>query len=135
MSTLLKIVSANFHFFTEWQILNNYEKCFLFHLKSSFSSQDILISVFPPSPFHCFREWSKINLRVYDVIICLNKNLITHFVWYLGEAKSQYEEGGAHIRISFCHLLMNLKNSYRKKLMKWANKKQNNFNISNVAFF
>ena len=32
---------------------------------------------------HCFRGWSKKNLKVYDVINCPNKNLITHFVWYL----------------------------------------------------
>ena len=30
---------------------------------------------------HCFRGWWKINLKVFDVISCLNKNLITHFVW------------------------------------------------------
>ena len=39
------------------------------------------------SPFfpvsHCFRGCSKKNLKIYDVINCLNKNLITHFVWYL----------------------------------------------------
>ena len=35
---------------------------------------------------HCFRAWSKINLKVYDVIICRNKNL-THFVWYLEKEK------------------------------------------------
>ena len=45
------------------------------------------------------------------------------------------EEGWAQLRISFCHLLMNLKNKYLlQKLLKWANKKQNNFNIYNVAF-
>ena len=45
------------------------------------------------------------------------------------------EEGGAHFRISFWHLLMNLKNKYLlKTLLKWANKKQNNFNICNAAF-
>ena len=38
-------------------------------------------SFFPVS--HCFRGWSKKNLKIYDVINCLNKNLITHFVWYL----------------------------------------------------
>ena len=33
------------------------------------------------------------------------------------------EEGGAHLRISFWHLLMNLKNKLLlKKLLKWANK-------------
>ena len=35
----------------------------------------------------CFRRWSKINLKVYDIINCLNKNLITHFVWYLEKEK------------------------------------------------
>ena len=35
---------------------------------------------------------------------------------------------------SFWHLLMNLKNKYLlEKLLKWANKKQNNFNIYNSA--
>ena len=33
------------------------------------------------------------------------------------------------------HLLMNLINKYLfKKLLKWANEKQNNFNIYNAAF-
>ena len=41
---------------------------------------------FPVS--HCFRGWSKINLTACDVINCLNKNLITHFVWYLEKEKS-----------------------------------------------
>ena len=64
------------------------EKLFLFHLKSSFGSWDIQIFVFWPSPLffpvsHCFRGWFKKNLKIYDVINCLNKNLITHFVWYL----------------------------------------------------
>ena len=45
------------------------------------------------------------------------------------------EEGEAHLRISFWHLLMNLKNKKLfKKLLKWANKRQNNFNIYNVVF-
>ena len=45
------------------------------------------------------------------------------------------EEGGSHLRISFWNLLVNLKNKLLKKLLKWANKKQNNFNTYNVAFF
>ena len=45
------------------------------------------------------------------------------------------EESGAHLRVSFSHLLINLKNKYLlKKLLKWANVKRNNFNIFNVAF-
>ena len=70
----------------------NYEIFFLFHLQRSFCSRDIQIFVFLSSPLflsvsHCFRGWSKINLKVYDIINYLNKNLITHFVWYLGKEK------------------------------------------------
>ena len=36
---------------------------------------------------HCFRGSSKMNLKVHDVINCLNKNSITHFVWYLEKEK------------------------------------------------
>ena len=77
-----------FFFFTKWLTFKNYEKCFLFHLKSSFRSCDISLFVFSSSLLffpvsHCFRGWSKKNLEVYDIISCLNKNLITHFVWYL----------------------------------------------------
>ena len=80
-------------FFTKWKLLNNYEKCFLFHLKSSFCSRNIQICVFlscilfwPVS--HCLTGWLKTNLKVYDVINCLNKNLITaHIVWYLEKEK------------------------------------------------
>ena len=41
----LKLVSAIFY-----QIFENYEKCFLFHLKSSFRSRDIQIFVFSGFP-------------------------------------------------------------------------------------
>ena len=57
-------------------------KMFLIQLKNFFHSQDFQNFVFPSSPLflpvnQCFRDWSKINLKVYDVINCLNKNLIT----------------------------------------------------------
>ena len=45
------------------------------------------------------------------------------------------EEGGAHLRTSVGHLLMNLKNYLFKKLLKLANKKCKNFNIYKVVFF
>ena len=32
---------------------------------------------------HCFRSWSKKNVKFYDVNNCLNKNLISYFVSYL----------------------------------------------------
>ena len=46
-----------------------------------------------------------------------------------------YEEGEAHLRISFWHLSMNLKNKLLKKVLKSDNKKQNNFNIYRVVSF
>ena len=65
---------------------------FFIHLKSPFRSRDIQMFVFMSSPLflsfsHCFRGLSKLNLKVYDIITCLNRNLITHFVWYLGKEK------------------------------------------------
>ena len=90
--SLSRLFFIKFLFFARWQTFKNYEKCFLFHLKSSFRSQDIQIFVFPSSPLfhpvsHCFRDCSKINLKGYDVINCLNKNLMTQFVWYLEKEK------------------------------------------------
>ena len=90
-----KLVSAIFYkIFISYQMiaLRKLRKLFLFHLKSSFCSPDIQIFVFPSSPLFplsgiCFRSWSKVNLKVYDVINCLNKNLITHFVWYPEKGK------------------------------------------------
>ena len=84
---------SNFYFSPNYSPSKT-EKYFLFHLKSSFRSRDYQIFVFPSSPLffpvsHCFRGCSKINLKIYDVINCLNKNLITHFVWYL-EKKKRY---------------------------------------------
>ena len=89
---LVPLFFIKFLFFTKWWSFKNYEKCFLFHLKNFFHSRDIQIFVFSSAPVfplvsHCFRGWSKKNLRVYEVINCLNTNLITHFVWYLEKEK------------------------------------------------
>ena len=92
---VLKLGSAVFYeiFISHQMIaLQKLWKILLFHLKSSFRSRDIHIFVFPSSPFflpvsHCFRGWWKRNLKVFDVISCLNKNLIKHFVWYLKKGK------------------------------------------------
>ena len=91
----LKLVSAIFYeifIFHQLIALQKIWKFFLFHLKSSFQSRDIQIFVFLSSPCflpvsHCFRDWSKIILKVYDIINCLNNTLITHFVWYLQKEK------------------------------------------------
>ena len=56
---------------------------------SSFRSRDIqffyFCSFLPVG--HCFRGSSKLNLKTHDVINCLNKNSITHFVRYLEKEK------------------------------------------------
>ena len=120
---MLKLVSAIFFFFffTKWQPFKNCEKCFLFHLKCSFRSRDIQLFVFPSSPVfllvsHCFRWWIKINLKVYDVTNCLNKNLIKHFVWYLEKEKSYDIETLSIDRV------LNKKNVYGKSCRKCAPK-------------
>ena len=85
-SVPLKLVSAIFYqifIFHQMMTPKNYE-FFLFHLKWSRYS-NVCIFVFPSFFFsvnHCFRGSFKKNLKVCDVINCLNKNLITHFVWY-----------------------------------------------------
>ena len=88
--TCVGYISLNFYFSSNDSPSKIMKNVFLFHLKSSFRSRDIQIFVFSSSPLffpvsHCFRGWFKKNLKVYDVINCLNKNLITHFVWYLAK--------------------------------------------------
>ena len=91
----LKLVSAVFYqIFIYHQMIALQELWKMFFISSrklfSFSKYpNFCISVFRSfSPVsHCFRGWSKINLKVYDVINCLNKMLITHFVWYLEKEK------------------------------------------------
>ena len=68
---------------------------FLFHLKSFFRSRGIQIFVFPSTRFflpagHCYKGWLKTNLKIYEIIICLNNNLIKHFVWY-HEREERYD--------------------------------------------
>ena len=84
---------SNFYFSLNDNPSKSKKNIFLFHLKSYFRSQDIQIFVFPSSPLFlpvslCFRGSSKISLKVSDVINCINKNLIRHFVWYLEKGKS-----------------------------------------------
>ena len=91
----LKLVSSTFcqiFIFHQMIALQNYEKCFLFHLKSPVRSRDIQIFILLSSPLflpvsHCFRGWFEINLKVYDINNCLNMDFITHFVWYLRKEK------------------------------------------------
>ena len=89
---VLKTCVCYFLFFHQMIALQELWKMFFISSKKLFSFSRYLIFVFMSSPFfltvaHCFRWWSKINLKVYDVINCLNKNLIAHFVWYLEKEK------------------------------------------------
>ena len=85
---MLKFVSAIFYqIFISHQMIpfKNYKKCFLFHLNAFF-----ILEMLKFLYFHLplFFSLSAIALEVvYDVINCLNKNLITHFVWYLKKEK------------------------------------------------
>ena len=71
---------------------------------------------FPVS--HCFRGWSKKNLRIYDVINCPNKNLITHFVWYLEK------EISSDIETLSIGRELNKKHFYGKIMQKMCTKSQ-----------
>ena len=84
------ILKACFRYFLSffYFALQKLWKIFFIYLKSSFHFWDIQVFMFMSSPLflpvcHCFRGWSKINLKVYDIINCLTKNFLTHFVWYL----------------------------------------------------
>ena len=89
----LKLVSAIFYqifIFHQTIALQKLRKMFFISSKKLFSFSrysDFCISIFPLSlPVgQCFRAWSKIHLKVYDIINSLNKNLVTHFVWNLGK--------------------------------------------------
>ena len=89
-----------FFFFTKWQRWNNYEKCFLFHLKTSFHCQDIQTLVFPSSPlFFPVSHWLRGWWKKMDDGWCINKSLITNFVWYLeNEIRLNFE-------LEFCQLI------------------------------
>ena len=62
-------------------------------------------------------------LYTHDVTYNLSRRNNAHSDIY--KKSHTREEGGAHLRISFWYLLMNLKNKYLlRKLLKWANKKK-----------
>ena len=87
----LKLVSAIFHqifIFHKMIALQKLWKIFFISSEKFFSfSRYPNFCIFGfPSFFHVShysRGWSKKNLQVNDVINCLNKNWMVHFVWYL----------------------------------------------------
>ena len=88
----------------------------------------IQIIVFPSSSMflpvcHCFRGCSKINLKNYDVINCLSKNLVTHFIRYLGKKKR------CDIEILSIDRVLNTENFYGKIMQKYMHQKLEHFLI------
>ena len=67
--SLCSLFFINFYFFTKWQPFKNYEKCFLFHLRSSFRSWDIQIFVifFLPSTLSRLKRTNGSGI-IYDVM-------------------------------------------------------------------
>ena len=92
--TLLKLVSTIFiNFFYQMIALQKLWKMFFISSKKLFSFlrySIFCIFVLPSFVCHCFRGRSKINLKVHDVINFLNKNSISHFVWY-PEKEKRYD--------------------------------------------
>ena len=86
---------SNFYFFTNSYLFKNYEKCFLFHLKGSFRSQDIQIFWFFPflSTLSRFERTDGSGI-VYDVM-----NWIALF-WDNSKTASHYI-------IKLCHIIYN----------------------------
>ena len=89
---LVSAIFIKFIFFHQMIALQKLWKILFILSKNFFRSRDTQIFVFLSFPLflsvgHCFRRWPKINLKVYDVINYLNKNSITHFVWYLEKEK------------------------------------------------
>ena len=77
-------------YFTKRKPLKNDEKCFLFHVKSSFRSRGIKFFVFPSSPHfcpvgHCRRSWLKITLKFHGAIKCLSRSFKIHIDGCLGK--------------------------------------------------
>ena len=69
------------------------------------------------------REMIKNAIKVCRFFLCKINNKMQ-------KSPHTCEEGGAHLRISVWHLLLNLKNNYLlKKLLKCVNKKCKYFNV------
>ena len=120
----LKLVSAIYYqkfIFHQMIALQELWKLFFISSKSSFRSRDIKIFVYSSSPLfslvsHCFRGWFKKNRKIYVVINCLNKNLLTHYVWYL-EKKTR-----CGTETLFIDRVLNTEHFYGKIMQKMCSK-------------
>ena len=101
-----------FYFFTKWKPFKNYEKCFLFHLKSSFHPRHIQIFVIFSLPFRTF-EIQKGNGSgiIYDVTNWLAYVIfgITQKLLYITSSKRNKGKTNKGI---FLNLFRNLKSNW-----------------------
>ena len=76
---------------------------------------------------------------LFPYYCCKQCCFLCEFAGYQNSIKKSHiceEGGGAHLRNSVWHLLINLKNNYLlQKLLEWTNKICKSFNIYNVVFF
>ena len=103
----------------------------ILHSKSTCCLQDYRAKTFEKDThfLHILYFRNSHLLPLEKEIFCSKKSLVLSI-------KSQTcGEGGAHLRNSFWHLLMNLKNKLFQKTIEVGQYKQNNFDIYNVAFF
>ena len=86
------------------------KKLFSFKIFKFLYFQLLLTQLFPVN--HWLRGWFKIKLNVDDVRFCLNKDLITHFVWYL-EKEKRYDIETLPIDRVLC------KEDFHAEIMHW----------------
>ena len=115
-----KAIFIKFLFFHQMIALQKLRKMLFISSKKLFSSWDLQIFVFLFFPYflpvgHCFRGWSKINIKVYDIINCLHKNSVTYFVWYLEKEKRYDNE-------TFIDEVSDKEHFYRKTMQKMYSK-------------
>ena len=87
----LRLVPATLYqifIFHQMLALQNLWKMFFISSKKLFVFSRYSNFVFLSSPLffsasHCLEAWSKKNVKIHNVISCLQKNFIRHFVWYL----------------------------------------------------
>ena len=118
MYVKLKLASAIFYqifIFHQLRALQKLWKMFISskNLFSFLRYPNFCIFAFPSF----FPGWFKKNLKVYDVINCLNKNLVTHFVWYLDK------EIRCDIETLFIDRVLNTEHFYGKIMQKMCTTK------------
>ena len=113
--TNLKLVSAIFYqIFILHQMIALQKLWKIFFISSKMLFSFFLSLFFPVS--HCFGGWFQKNLKVYDVVNCLNKNLITHFVWDLEK------EIRCDIETLFINRVLNTEHFYENIMQKICTK-------------